>query len=189
MKRYLAALAALVVLAGCAMGRPTPAPIEERSLKPATQKAPPVAVRVQPAPPRDPRLPVVNALPDPESPLGRARPLAAPMPLPASDAKPLDQAAAIARPPAAAKLMAEAEVALQAGRRAEARTKLERALEVSPRDAELWFQLAKISEAEGNWKQVKALAERSSSLAATGSPLAAASAALREKAETALTPR
>ena len=189
MKKNVAALAVLVVLAGCAMGRPTPAPIEERSLKPVTPKVAAVPAKALPAVPRDPRVPVVNALPEPESPLERARPLAAPEPDAALEVKPLDQSAAIARPPAAAKLLADAEVALQAGRRSEARTKLERALEVSPRDAELWFQLAKISEAEGNWKQVKALAERSSSLAATGSPLAAASAALQAKAVAALPAR
>lgn len=189
MKKHVAALAVLVVLAGCSMGRSTPAPIEERSLKPVTPKVASVPAKALPAVPRDPRMPVVNALPEPESPLERARPLAAPVPLPALEIKPLDQSAAMARPPAAAKLLADAEAALQAGRRSEARTKLERALDVSPRDAELWFHLAKISEAEGNWKQVKALADRSSSLAATGSPLSAASAALREKADAALSAR
>lgn len=188
MKSYLCALAALMTLAGCTMGRSSPAPIEDRAPRQAAPSVPP-ATRKAPPPVRDPAQPVVNALPDPESPLDRARPLDAPTAVPADELKPLDQAAAIARPPAAAALLTEAETALRAGRRAEARTKLERALEISPRDAELWFQLARISEAEGNWKQVKALAERAGSLAATGSPLAAATAALRRKAEAALSAR
>lgn len=185
MRTSVCALAALITLAGCTMGRSSPAPIEDRAPQPAAPIAPPVA-RKAPPPPRDPAQPVVNALPDPESPLDRARPLGAPTVVPPAEPKPLDQAAAIARPPAAASLLAEAETALRAGRRAEARTKLERALEISPRDAELWFQLAKISEAEGNWKQVQSLAERARSLAATGSTLAAATLELRRKAEAAL---
>ncbi len=104
--------------------------------------------------------------------------------LPASRAAwtPLDPSASISRPAAVTTLLGAAEQAGKAGRRAEARAKLERGLEIAPRDGELWFRLAQLSAAEGDWKQAKSLAERASSLAASGSALASASAALGEQA-------
>jgi hypothetical protein len=174
-------------LSACAGRGVAPAPIEDRAYQPTAAK--PVAKpQVKPLPPpRDPSLPVVNALPDADSPLLRATPLGAPVPIsaPASASSP-DPAAAIARPAGVSKILDEAAAAAKSGQHAAARAKLERAVELSPRDAEVWFRLAQISATEGDWSQARSLADRAHSLAAMGSPLSEESGALSKKADAAL---
>ncbi len=174
-------------LGGCVGGGGVPAPIEDRAYQPTAAK--PVAKpQVKPLPPpRDPSLPVVNALPDTDSPLLRATPLGAPVSISApTSASSQDPAAAIARPAVISKILDEAAAAEKSGQHAAARAKLERAVELSPRDAEVWFRLAQISATEGDWSQARSLADRAHSLAAIGSPLSEESGALSKKADAAL---
>jgi len=174
-------------LSGCVGGGGVPAPIEDRAYQPTAAK--PVAKpQVKPLPPpRDPSLPVVNALPDTDSPLLRATPIAAPLAMSAAtSASSPDPAAAIGRPAGISKILDEAAAAEKSGQHAAARAKLERAVELSPRDAEVWFRLAQISAAQGDWSQARSLADRAHSLAAMGSPLSEESGALSKKADAAL---
>jgi len=97
-----------------------------------------------------------------------------------------DPSAAIARPAGVSKILEEAAAAEKSGQHAAARARLERAVELSPRDAEVWFRLAQISATQGDWTQARALAERAHSLAAMGSPLSEQSSALSKKADAAL---
>ena len=174
-------------LSGCVGGGGVPAPIEDRAHQPIVAK-PVMKPQAKPVlPPRDPSLPVVNALPDTDSPLLRATPLGAPVAMSAaSSATAPDPAAAIARPAVISKILDEAAAAEKSGQHAAARAKLERAVELSPRDAEVWFRLAQIRASEGDWAQARSLADRAHSLAATGSPLSQESGALSKKADAAL---
>lgn len=169
----LAAFAALVLLTGCA-GNQTIAPIEDRRPEPkVTVRTPPPAVKPAPAP--KPGGPVVNPLPDVESPAVRAIPI--PVPGDGAPLAPVDlppAAAASGTPaPAVAELLAKADQSSAQGQYDAARANLERAVKISPRNAELWQRLAMLSYTQEDWAQAKALAERSNSFTAADSVLAA----------------
>lgn len=161
----------LLSLAGCA-GNQTVAPIEGRSLKPeAPVVRPPPAPKPAPAPAPTAGGPIVRALPDVEPPGVRAIPIpegaGGAVPLP-----PVGEATAPTRAPATAELIAKADQLSAQGQYDTARANLERAVKISPRDAELWQRLATVSYAQGDYAQAKSLAERSNSFAAPGSALA-----------------
>ncbi len=175
MNMRLAALGALTLLGGCA-GNQTTAPIEDRRSKPeVVVRAPLPVAKPAPLPVRKQGSPVANPLPDVESPAVRAIPIPAPgdgAPLAPVDLPPA--AAARGTPvPAVAELLAKADQSSAQGQLDAARANLERAVKISPRDAELWQRLAMLSYTQEDWAQAKALAERSNSFAVANSVLAA----------------
>jgi len=78
-----------------------------------------------------------------------------------------------ARNPAVTRLMASAQEDIAASRLGSAEATLERALRISPRDARLWQQLARIRLQQGQYKQAASLAARSNTWAGSDDALRA----------------
>jgi predicted Zn-dependent protease len=96
----------------------------------------------------------------------------APAPAPAAPLPP----AASAPPrqnPAVMRLMASAQEDIAASRLGSAEATLERALRISPRDARLWQQLARIRLRQGQYQQAESLAARSNTWAGSDDALRA----------------
>ena len=111
---------------------------------------------------------------------GTAPPQAVPAPAPVETAPgaslPPPPAAAPAAPaqnPAVMRLMASAQEDIAASRLGSAEATLERALRISPRDARLWQQLARIRLQQGQYEQAESLAARSNTWAGRDSALRA----------------
>lgn len=73
--------------------------------------------------------------------------------------------------PAVAALLAEADREGRSGRWGSAAVTLERALNLEPKDAYLWYRLALLRLREGNWQQASVLASKSISLIRNDPPL------------------
>ena len=134
---------AMAVLAGCAV----PAPYAPPPPPPAPV---PVQLPVEIVPPVEapPPAPVVQPAPEtPAPPPGRARTLN----------------------PAARSLVAQAQTQVAAGNHAVAAANLERALRIEPDSSQLWIEMGKVRQAEGNFAQAENMARKALSLA-TGDP-------------------
>ena len=75
--------------------------------------------------------------------------------------------------PAVMRLMARAQEDIAASRLGSAEATLERALRISPRDARLWQQLARIRLQQGQFEQAESLAARSNTWAGSDNALRA----------------
>ncbi len=139
----LSLVIAMAVLAGCVV----PAPYEP---PPPTPPPVPVPPPVEIAPPVEtpPPAPVVQPAPErPAPPPIRARALN----------------------PAARTLVGQAQTQVAAGNYAVAAANLERALRIEPDSAQLWIEMGKVRQAEGNFAQAENMARKALSLA-TGDP-------------------
>lgn len=140
----LSVVSAMALLAGCVLpapySPPAPAPAPV-SVPPPTETLPPV----QPPPP----APAVQPTPEPP---------AAPPPVRAR-----------ALNPAARTLVAQAQTQVAAGNYAVAAANLERALRIEPDSAQLWIEMGKVRQAEGNFAQAENMGRKALSVA-TGDP-------------------
>lgn len=93
-------------------------------------------------------------------------------PVPAAPSPPA-AAAGPAQNPAVTRLMASAQEDIAASRFGSAEATLERALRISPRDARLWQQLARIRLQQGQYRQAASLAARSNTWAGNDNALRA----------------
>ncbi|MEQ8230349.1 MAG: tetratricopeptide repeat protein [Gammaproteobacteria bacterium] len=165
-------LVLVATLTACAGGGGTRAPVEERSS--GSSSDPPAASRAAPsaapavASERNGDGVVVEALPD--TPRPRVEALAEDA-APGDDAETPTQLAHVApetsqaRGGAAQSLLAAAVKAAGAGEWDRAQAALERAVRLSPQDAELWRQLAYTHYREGDLEQAAAHAQRAVALA------------------------
>jgi Flp pilus assembly protein TadD len=178
-KPYGPICAALVALSGCATS-PMPAPIEDRKPVTATAAVPQPQRPTAPAVAPPVSAPRVFALPD--SAETRVSPLpGAPAPAAASEspiAPPAD--------PALRELVARAEQASNQGDTDAARATLERALKINPRDASLWYRMAELDYARGEFEQAIVTAERARTLATKDPELLARIDALSARARSRL---
>lgn len=160
--------AVLVVGAtGCAGTPGRMAPIED-GRRVETHEVPPPPGPEKAAPPRSqatsPQVPPgarVYALPDTA--------VAAPAPVQQADGG-MSESPLPARAPAdpvTAELLAQAGRALARGDRGAARSTLERAIKLKPRDPAAWIELAELNHAEGEFEQAIVVAQRARNLAGT----------------------
>jgi Flp pilus assembly protein TadD len=77
--------------------------------------------------------------------------------------------------PAARTLLGQAQTQVAAGNYAVAAANLERALRIEPDSAQLWIEMGKVRQAEGNFSQAENMARKALSLA-TGDPRTQSSA-------------
>jgi Flp pilus assembly protein TadD len=77
--------------------------------------------------------------------------------------------------PAARTLVAQAQTQVATGNYAVAAANLERALRIEPDSAQLWIEMGKVRQAEGNFAQAENMARKALSLA-TGDPRSQSSA-------------
>jgi len=157
--KFLPFLAITTILAGCAGPTPYVAPVEERSLLPAT---PPPAGTVLPAEqPEGVRItPVYDApsfTPTPQSTLQSQ-----PQPQPASQAMPQVQQGSNT---AVVALLGDAQQAARRGDFANAESQVERALRIAPRDPQIYLQLAAVKRQQGEYLQAEQVALRGIALA------------------------
>lgn len=134
---------AMAVLAGCAL----PAPYSPPPPPPAPVAVPP-PVETPPPVEEPPPAPVVRPAPEPPPP-------------PPVRTRALN--------PAARTLVAQAQTQVAAGNYAVAAANLERALRIEPDSAQLWIEMGKVRQAEGNFAQAENMARKALSLA-TGDP-------------------
>ncbi len=115
--------------------------------------------------------------PPPPAPVETAPALPAPAvpgpTVPAPSAAPPAAAAGPGQNPAVTRLMASAQEDIAASRLGSAEATLERALRISPRDARLWQQLARIRLRQGQYGQAASLAARSNTWAGSDDALRA----------------
>lgn len=158
--RMVVVLALVSFLAGCAP--------KKKIAPPVFREEPPA--QVQTAPPASP----APSKPEMERQLETA-PKAAPE-IPAMEAR-------IPPPPGqAGVLLASANKAMQAGQPDKAEMHLERALRLSPREAQLWHAMANVRYAQGNYAQAVQLCLKSNSLAGRNSAIVRRNWLLMEKA-------
>lgn len=139
-------LGLMLVLGGCVTS-PPPAPPAPAPSVPANKPAP-----IPPAP-----IPVPAQKPTPEpAPVTGSGPAIAPPPLPEPE-KPLP-----ATP--AATLLTQVQAAINAGELDKAAALCERALRISPRDAQLWYQLASIRLRQRRFEDAAGTARRALSM-------------------------
>jgi len=146
----LIAFLLVALLAGCAAS-PSPRVAPGTPLPQAVPEAPPPQPGTVPAP--------VEAAPVAPG------PSATPLPPPAAAGPPQN--------PAVMRLMARAQEDIAASRLGSAEATLERALRISPRDARLWQQLARIRLQQGQYSQAESLAARSNTWAGSDNALRA----------------
>lgn len=121
------------------------------------------------SPPPPPPVPVPVSPPPVETP----PPVEEPPPVPVVQPAPLPPAPppvrARALNPAARTLVAQAQSQVTAGNYSGAAANLERALRIEPDSAQLWIEMGKVRQAEGNFAQAENMARKALSLA-TGDP-------------------
>lgn len=159
MPKLLVLVALLAQLVACTTGGP-PAPVEGRTPGGVTKTAP--AARpagASPAPPSAAGTRVF-ALPDETGPAVAPVPMdeaiPVPVPLPAEP---------VFEDPALQELMAQVDAAQSRGDSAAARSTLERAVKIKPREAGLWLRLAALNYAGGDFEQALVTAQRARDLA------------------------
>ncbi len=129
-----------------------------------------------PAPYLPPR-PAPTPVPAP-GPIERAPPIEPPLPAPAvqpATEVPPPPVRAKALNPAARALVAQAQSQAAAGNYAVSAANLERALRIEPDSSQLWIEMGKVRQAEGNFAQAENMARKALSLA-TGDPRSQSSA-------------
>ena len=153
---------------GCSTTGGGVAPVEDRlpQSKPAALARPSVPIKLTaPQPINSPDTPHVYALPD------AAVPDSQPMPTTPSASNPDLPPPTIAEPlvapsdPAIRELLARSAQADAAGDRATARAIIERALKIKPEDPRVWYQLAQLNYASGDFEQAIVTAQRARTLA------------------------
>ena len=172
----------LSLLSGCTTGLRTAAPIEGRNASPPPSvTAKPETKMPNPAAPPSPATvnsPRVYAIPD-RAPVPLA-PLPPPISSPISGAR---EATTSAAKSPVTDLMASAEQAARNGDRGRARATLERAVKIAPDDAQVWYQLAELNLAEGDYEQAIVVAQRSITLAGSEQTLIARNQSLIQHAQ------
>lgn len=135
----VAVVLGMAVLAGCAI----PAPYSPPPAPPTPVPVPPPAESPAPVEPPPP-APVVQPAPEPPPP-------------PPVRARTLN--------PAARSLVTQAQTQAAAGNYAVAAANLERALRIEPDSAQLWIEMGKVRQAEGNFAQAENMGRKALSLA------------------------
>jgi len=133
-----------------------------------------------PSPRVAPGTPLPQAAPEAAPPQAAPQPGTVPAPVenvpgaPGPSATPLPPAATGPRQnPAVMRLMARAQEDIAASRLGSAEATLERALRISPRDARLWQELARIRLQQGQYSQAEGFAARSNTWAGSDHALRA----------------
>ncbi|MBI2799387.1 MAG: tetratricopeptide repeat protein [Gammaproteobacteria bacterium] len=171
-----------VLLSGCTTGLRTAVPIEGRTTSsPSTVTAKAenkISNPVASPSPDTVNSPRVYAIPD-RAPVPLA-PLPAPIPSPIGGER--DGTVSSAKSPVT-DLMASADQAARKGDRGRARATLERAVKIAPDDAQVWYQLAELNLAEGDYEQAIVVAQRSITLARSEQTLIARNRSLIQRAQ------
>lgn len=154
-------LAVVSCLAGCAPKKKLDIPVFREEPPGKAQPAPPAATA-----PTQPQT-------EPERQLETAPKAAPEIPPPAEIPPPPGQAGT---------LLASANKAMQAGELDKAEMHLERALRLSPREAQLWYTMAKVRFEQGNYAQAVQFCLKSNSLAGRNSAVIRRNWLLMEKA-------
>ncbi len=172
-----------LLLGACSTATTRTAPIEGRRPQ-ETPVAQPTTAAPKPQPPQGAQ---VFALPD--SQVAPLEPVPVPGPVPGAIDSPPATSHAIKPPldPALRELVAQAERASARGDRGAARATLERALKITPENAQLWFRLAELNFVDGEYEQAIVMAQRARELARGERELIYQADQLIERARSSLT--
>lgn len=164
MKRVLTLTVPLVLLAGCIGPNPYITPVESRSVEPVTPPPSGTVVPVQPstAVSVSPILDTPTFRPSaPQAPTGQLPAVSQPV-APQSELPALNQNSSSA----VVALLGEARQAADRGDLSGAESQVERALRISPRDPQVYLQLASLKRQQGEYLQAEQVALRGVAVAA-----------------------